>query len=129
VLVIIVSIMFGILYWASPNARQGFRWVFPGGLLAVILWLIASALFALYVANFAHYNKVYGSLGGIIIFLIWMWISNIAILFGAEFNAELIRGRAIAAGAPPDQEPYAQLRDTRKLGKQLAHPPDRPASR
>src|SRR5580693_3604088 len=119
VLVIIVSIMFGILYWASPNARQGFRWVFPGGLLAVILWLIASALFALYVANFAHYNKVYGSLGGIIIFLIWMWISNIAILFGAEFNAELIRGRAIAAGAPHDQEPYTELRDTRKLDKQL----------
>jgi membrane protein len=111
--------MFGILYWASPNARQGFRWVFPGGLLAVILWLIASGLFALYVANFSHYNKVYGSLGGIIIFLIWMWLSNIAILFGAEFNAELIRGRAIAAGAPPGQEPYTELRDTRKLDKQL----------
>lgn len=106
-------------HWASPNARQGFRWVFPGGLLAVILWLIASALFALYVANFGHYNKVYGSLGGIIIFLIWMWLSNIAILFGAEFNAELIRGRAIAAGAAPDQEAYAELRDTRKLDKQL----------
>jgi membrane protein len=119
VLLIIVAIMFGILYWASPNARQGFRWVFPGGLLAVILWLIASALFALYVANFSHYNKVYGSLGGIIIFLIWMWISNIAILFGAEFNAELVRGRAIAAGVPPDQEPYTELRDTRKLDKQL----------
>lgn len=119
VLLIIVSLMFGILYWASPNARQGFRWVFPGGLLAVILWLIASALFALYVANFGNYNKVYGSLGGIIIFLIWMWLSNIAILFGAEFNAELIRGRAIAAGAAPDQEAYAELRDTRKLDKQL----------
>jgi membrane protein len=117
VLLILVSIMIGILYWASPNARQGFRRITPGGALAVILWLIFSGLFALYVANFSHYNKVYGSLGGIIIFLIWMWISNIAILFGAEFNAELIRGRAIAAGAPPDQEPYAELRDTRKLDK------------
>jgi len=118
VLLIIVSIMFAILYWASPNARQGFRWVSPGGVLAVILWLIASGLFALYVANFGHYNRVYGSLGGIIIFLIWMWISNIAILFGAEFNAELLRGQAIADGAPPDQEPYTELRDTRKLDKQ-----------
>ncbi len=117
VLLILVSIMFAVLYWASPNARQGFRWVSPGGLLAVLLWLVASGLFALYVANFGHYNKVYGSLGGIIIFLIWMWISNIAILFGAEFNAELIRGRAIAGGLPPGQEPYTELRDTTKLNK------------
>jgi membrane protein len=115
VLLIIVSIMFAILYWASPNARQGFRWVSPGGVLAVLLWLIASGLFALYVANFGHYNKVYGSLGGVIIFLIWMWISNIAVLLGAEFNAELERGRAIAQGLPPDVEPFAPLRDTRKL--------------
>jgi membrane protein len=120
VLLIIVSIMFSILYWASPNARQSYRWVSPGGFIAVILWLIASGLFALYVANFAHYNKVYGSLGGIIVFLIWMWISNIAILFGAEFNAELIRGRAIAGGTPPEQEPYTGLRDTRKLDKKLS---------
>jgi membrane protein len=125
VLLVIVSIMFAILYWASPNAKQGFRWVSPGGLIAVILWLIASGLFALYVANFGHYNKVYGSLGGIIIFLIWMWISNVAILFGAEFNAELIRGRAIAAGAPPDREPYTELRDTRKLDKPLTQPDTR----
>ena len=79
------------------------------------MWLIASGLFALYVANFGHYNKVYGSIAGIIIFLIWMWISNLAILFGAEFNAELERGRAIAAGAPPGAEPFVELRDTRKL--------------
>ena len=65
------------------------------------------------VGDFGHYNKVYGSIAGVIIFLIWMWISNIALLFGAEFNAELERGRAIAAGAPPD----AELRDTRKLRK------------
>ena len=125
VLLIIFSVMLAILYWASPNARQSFQWVSPGGLLAVILWLLASGVFALYVGNFAHYNKVYGSLGGIIIFLIWMWISNIAILFGAEFNAELLRGRAIAAGAPPEQEPYTALRDTRKLSK----PPPTPEPR
>jgi membrane protein len=118
VLLVLVSIMFAILYWASPNARQRFRLITPGSILAVYLWLIASALFALYVANFGHYDKVYGSLGGIIIFLIWMWISNVAVLIGAEFNAELERGRAIAGGHPPDREPFARLRDTRKLRKQ-----------
>ncbi len=115
VLLIIVSVMFAILYWASPNAKQGFRWISPGSVLAVVLWLIASGLFALYVANFAHYNKVYGSLGGVIVFLIWMWVSNIAVLLGAEFNAELERGRAIARGLPADAEPFTELRDTRKL--------------
>jgi membrane protein len=115
VLLIIVSIMFTILYWAAPNARQRFRWVSPGSALAVATWIIASGLFALYVANFGHYNKVYGSLGGIIVFLIWMWISNVAVLFGAEFNAELERGRAIAGGLPPEQEPFTELRDTRKV--------------
>jgi membrane protein len=117
VLLILVSVMFSILDWASPNAKQGLRWVSPGGVLAVVVWLVASGLFALYIANFGHYNKVYGSLAGIIIFLIWMWISNVAVLLGAEFNAELQRGRAIAAGAPPDAEPFAELRDDRKLRK------------
>jgi len=115
VLLVIVSIMFMILYWAAPNARHRFRGVSPGSALAVLTWLIASGLFALYVANFGHYNKVYGSLGGIIVFLIWMWISNVALLFGAEFNAELQRGRAIAGGLPPDREPFTELRDDRKL--------------
>jgi membrane protein len=117
VLLIILGLILAILFWASPNARHGFQWVSPGGFIAVVLWLIASALFALYVANFGHYNKVYGSLAGVIIFLIWMWISNVAILLGAEFNAELERGRAVAAGHPAGQEPFAELRDDRKLRK------------
>jgi YihY family inner membrane protein len=117
VLLIIIGLILAILFWASPNAKHGFQWVSPGGFLAVILWLIASALFALYVANFSHYNKIYGSLAGIIIFLIWMWISNVAILLGAEFNAELERGRAVAAGHPIDEEPFSELRDDRKLRK------------
>ena len=78
----------------------------PGGFIAVILWLIASALFAVYVANFSHYNKIYGSLAGVIVFLIWMWISNVAILFGAEFNAELERGRAVAGGIQSRRSPF-----------------------
>ena len=117
VLLIIIGLILAILFWASPNARHGFQWVSPGGFAAVVLWLVASALFAVYVANFSHYNKIYGSLAGIIIFLIWMWISNVAILLGAEFNAELERGRAVAAGHPADQEPFSELRDDRKLRK------------
>jgi membrane protein len=117
VLLIIIGLILAILFWASPNARHGFQWVSPGGITAVVLWLVASALFAVYVANFGHYNRIYGSLGGIIIFLIWMWISNVAILLGAEFNAELERGRAVAAGHPADQEPFSELRDDRKLRK------------
>jgi membrane protein len=117
VLLILVGLMLSILYWASPNAKHGFRWVSPGGILAVLLWLAASAMFAVYVANFGHYNKVYGSLAGVIIFLIWMWISNIAILLGAEFNAELERERSLAAGVPYGVEPYTELRDTRRLRK------------
>ncbi len=116
VLLLIVSLMISILYWVSPNAKQGFQWISPGSIIAVAGWLITSGLFAVYVANFGHYNKTYGSIAGVIIFLIWLWISNIAILFGAEFNAELQRGRAAAAGQVPlGQEPYVQPRDTRKL--------------
>jgi membrane protein len=115
VLLILVCLMVGVLYWASPNAKQGLRWIIPGALIAIGVWLAASGLFAVYVANFGHYNKVYGSIAGLIIFLIWLWLTNTAILLGAEFNAELERGRAIAAGAPPDAEPFVEMRDTRKL--------------
>lgn len=122
VLVIIVAMMFGILYWAAPNVKQPkFRWLSPGGLLAVIIWLVASGLFAVYLVTFASYNKTYGSLAGVIIFLVWLWISNLAILLGAEFNAELERTRAIAAGVPADLDPIVRVRDTRKLrGEELS---------
>src|SRR5215216_1304615 len=112
---LLVSFLFALLYWASPNAKQGFRWVTPGGILAVVVWVVASVAFALYVANFDSYNKTYGSLASVIVFLVWLWLSNTAILLGAELNAELERGRAIAAGHPPDEEPYMELRDTSKL--------------
>jgi YihY family inner membrane protein len=115
VLLLIVGFLFALLYWASPNARQPFRWITPGGILAVVVWVVASVAFALYVANFDSYNKTYGSLASVIIFLVWLWLSNTAILLGAELNAELERSRAIAAGHPPEQEPYMELRDTSKL--------------
>jgi membrane protein len=105
VLLLVVAFMFSILYWTAPNVRHaGFRWLTPGGLVAVILWIIASLAFAFYVANFSHYNKTYGSLGGIIAFLVWLWISNVAVLFGAELNAELERGRQLEAGRPAEDE-------------------------
>ena len=115
-LLLVVSFMFAILYWASPNVKQpGFRWISPGGLLAVVITLLASAGFAFYVANFGSYNKTYGALAGVIVFLVWLWIANIAVLLGAEFNAELERGRRIEGGHPEDDEPFVEPRDTRKL--------------
>ncbi|MFD8026810.1 YihY/virulence factor BrkB family protein [Streptomyces lavendulae] len=114
VLVLLVTIMIAILYWAAPNAKgRGFSWVTPGSLMALVIWMAASAAFALYAANFASYNKTYGTLAGVIIFLVWLWITNLAILLGLEFDAELARQRAIAGGLPENEEPYVAPRDTR----------------
>jgi membrane protein len=118
VLLLLVSLMFAILYWAAPNVKHPkFRWLSPGGVLAVVIWIVASAAFALYVANFGSYNKTYGALGGVVTFLVWLWISNVAVLLGAEFNAELERGRQIEGGHPADEEPFLEPRDTRKMEK------------
>jgi membrane protein len=111
VLLLVVSFMFSILYWAAPNVKHpGFRWLSPGGLFAVVIWVIASAAFAFYVANFSSYNKTYGALAAVIVFLVWLWISNIAVLLGAELNAEIERGRRIEAGQPADKEPFVDPR-------------------
>jgi membrane protein len=121
VLILIVAFTIALLYYATPNVKHPkFQWVSPGSLLAVLLWIVASALFAFYVANFGSYNKTYGALGGVIVFLTWLWITNIVILFGAELNAEIERGRQIQAGVPEDKEPYLEPRDTRKWDKDKA---------
>jgi membrane protein len=97
----IFILMVDVLYYASPNVRQrGFRWVTPGALVAIVGWAIASAAFAFYVANFSSYDKTYGTLGGLISLLIWFWISNLAILFGHQLNAERERSAEIAEGRP-----------------------------
>jgi membrane protein len=94
VLVAVVLTMIAFLYYAAPNVKQpAFRWITPGSVLAVAVWLIVSLGFGVYVANFGSYNGTYGSLGGIVIFLVWLWLTNLAILVGAAFNAELERGR------------------------------------
>lgn len=114
VLVVLVTMMIALLYWATPNVKgRGFKWVTPGSVLALLIWLVASAGFAFYVANFGSYNKTYGTLAGVIIFLVWLWISNIAILLGLEFDSEMARQRAIAGGLPETEEPYLPPRDTR----------------
>jgi membrane protein len=101
VLLLVVLFMFALLYYSSPNAKlRGFKFVTPGSLLAIVVWLVASAGFAFYVANFGSYNKTYGALAGVIIFLIWLWITNIAILLGAEVNAEQERSRQLKEGTP-----------------------------
>jgi len=100
-LIVLVLIIFSTLYYTSPNARvTGVRWVTGGAVLALILWIVASIALALYVANFGSYNKTYGTLGGVIVFLMWLWITNMAILFGAEFNAEVERARQIETAVP-----------------------------
>jgi len=117
VIAVIFMLMLAFLYYAAPNVKHPkFQWVSPGGIVAVVLWVIASALFALYVANFPN-DKTYGTFGGIIFFLTWLWISNVVILFGAELNAEAERGRQIEKGVPEDQEPFLPPRDTTKLDK------------
>ncbi|MEV5438607.1 YihY/virulence factor BrkB family protein [Streptomyces sp. NPDC052682] len=119
VLVVLVTIMIAILLWATPNVKgRGFKWVTPGSFLALLVWMVASAGFAFYVANFASYNKTYGTLAGVIVFLVWLWISNIAILLGLEFDAEMARQRAVAGGLPETQEPYVPPRDTRKWSQE-----------
>ncbi|WP_155543629.1 YihY/virulence factor BrkB family protein [Amycolatopsis camponoti] len=117
VIALLVSLAFALLYWVGPNVRQpGFKWLTPGGLVAVVLWVLASAGFALYVANFGSYNKTYGSLAGVIVFLVWLWISNLAVLLGAELDAEVARGRTIEAGRAEDQEePFLPPRDTKAM--------------
>ena len=101
VLLVVLSLMIAVLYYAAPNVKlPGFRWVTVGSVVALAIWVLASAAFAFYVANFGSYDKTYGTLGGIVTLLVWMWISNLALLFGAELNAERERSRELAADVP-----------------------------
>jgi membrane protein len=98
---VLFVMMIGLIYYASPNVKQrGFSWITPGGLVALVVWLIASAAFGIYVSQFGSYNKVYGSLAGVVVILIWMWITNLAILFGHELNAERERNLQLEEGLP-----------------------------
>jgi membrane protein len=118
VIALVVITMFSVLYYATPNVKQpGFKWITAGGILALVVWIVASVVFAFYVANFSSYNKTYGALAGVIAFLVWLWISNIAVLLGQELNAELERGRELEKGLPAEDEIQLEPRDTRKMKK------------
>ena len=116
VMLLVVMFMLAGLYWSAPNAKPaGFRWISPGSVVAVLGWVLASVAFAFYVAEFASYNKTYGALGGVIVFLVWLWITNIAVLLGAELNSETERQREIEAGVPGAEEKIkAPYRDVPK---------------
>jgi membrane protein len=114
VLAIVVMVIVSVLYYLSPNVRQpGFRMVTPGAILAVVVWVLASLAFALYVANFGSYNATYGALGAIIVFLVWLYISNNALLLGVEFNTEVERARELKAGLPAEDRLHLAARDPR----------------
>lgn len=121
VLAFIVVLIVAILYYATPNAKQPkFRWISIGALFAIIVLAVATLAFGFYVANFSSYDRTYGSLAGIVIFLLWLWIANLALLFGAEFDAELERGRQLQAGIAAEEQIQLPPRDTRKIDKAAA---------
>jgi membrane protein len=114
----VVILVVALLYYATPNVRQPtFRWISVGAFLAIVIWVVASAAFGFYVANFGSYNETYGSLAGVVVFLLWLWITNLALLFGAELDAELERGRELQAGMPAEEVIQLPARDTRKSDK------------
>ncbi|WP_295662086.1 YihY/virulence factor BrkB family protein [uncultured Nocardioides sp.] len=118
VMLAIVVLVVALLYWATPNVQQPkFRWVSMGAVVAIVVWILASAAFGFYVSNFGSYNKTYGSLAGVIVFLLWLWITNIALLFGAELDAELERGRQLQAGIEAEETLQLPPRDTSKTDK------------
>jgi membrane protein len=113
ILLIVALLLVDVLYYSTPNVRlRGFRWVTPGSALAVGVWLVASGLFAFYVANFGSYDKTYGTLGGIVVLLVWMWLTNIALLLGQALNAERERTAQLVEGVPKERTLEMQPRET-----------------
>ncbi len=130
VLLAVVVLIVALLYYATPNIRQPrFRWVSVGAVLAIVIWGLVSAAFGFYVANFGSYDKTYGTLGGMIVFLLWLWLTNLALLFGAELDSELERGRELQSGLAAEETLQLPPRDTRKLDKDRAKEDEGPPSR
>ena len=118
VLAVIVVLVVGLLYYTTPNVQQPrFRWISVGAAVAILIWVLASVGFSFYVANFSSYNKTYGSLAGVIVALLFLWITNLALLFGGELDAELERGRELQAGIAAEEEIQLPARDTRNIKK------------
>ena len=118
VLAFVVMAIVALLYWGTPNVRPPrFRWLSVGAFVAIVVWALASLGFGLYVANFSSYDRTYGSLAGVIVFLLWLWITNLALLFGAELDAELERGRELQSGIAAEENVQLPPRDTRTIEK------------
>jgi membrane protein len=118
VLLAIVVIVVAVLYYATPNVKQPkFRWISVGAVFAIVVWMLASAAFGVYVATFSSYSKTYGSLAGVVVFLLWLWLTNLALLVGAELDAELERGRQLQAGIAAEKTIQLPPRDTRNIDK------------
>jgi membrane protein len=118
VMLAVVVFLVALLYYATPNIKQPkFHWLSVGAVIAILVWVVASALFGFYVTNFGSYNKTYGSLAGVIVFLLWLWLTNVALLFGAELDAELERGRELQAGLAAEETVQLPPRDTRNIKK------------
>ncbi|RZI92737.1 MAG: YihY/virulence factor BrkB family protein [Microbacterium sp.] len=118
VLALIVVLIVAILYYWTPNAKQPkFRWISVGAVIAIVVLVLATVAFGIYVANFSNYDRTYGSLAGVIVFLLWLWIANLALLFGAEFDAELERGRQLQAGIAAEVDIQLPPRDTARSDK------------
>jgi membrane protein len=121
----VVLVILALLYYVAPSARlPKIQWLSPGAIVALVIWVIASAAFGFYVANFGSYNKTYGTLGGAISLLVWLWISNLAVLFGQELNAEIERGRELTAGLPAERElqlaPRGKPKDLEAQGTEIS---------
>jgi membrane protein len=121
VLLAVVVLIVALLYYATPNIKQPkFRWVSVGAVLAILTWVLLSVAFGFYVASFGSYDKTYGALGGVIVFLLWLWLTNLALLFGAELDSELERGRELQSGLPAEETLQLPPRDTHKIEKNQA---------
>ena len=121
VILAVVIVIVALLYYATPNVRQPkFHWISVGAAIGIGVWLLASAAFGFYVSNFGSYNKTYGSLAGVIIFLLWLWLTNLALLFGAEVDSELERARELEAGIEAEETLQLPPRDTKKSDKAAA---------
>lgn len=118
VMLVVVIVIVALLYYVTPNVSQPrFRWISLGAVVAILTLVVVSVAFGFYVANFSSYDKTYGSLAGVIVFLLWLWITNLALLFGAELDAELERGRELQAGIPAEESIQLPPRDTRTSDK------------
>ncbi|GAA1932093.1 YihY/virulence factor BrkB family protein [Nocardioides marmoribigeumensis] len=118
VLALTVVVIVALLYYATPNVKQPkFRWISVGAAVAIVTWVLVSVVFGFYVANFSSYDKTYGSIAGVVVFLLWLWLTNLSLLFGAEIDSELERGRELQAGIPAEEELQLPPRDDRNIEK------------